>query len=55
MQNTDVQAAFNLPDVKAKTVSVAGENRSLAIADGKFVDSFGGYGVHRYEIKLAAQ
>jgi hypothetical protein len=54
MQSGAAPAAFDLPDVKAATASVAGENRSLAIANGKFVDSFAGYGVHRYEIKLAA-
>ena len=52
MQSSPAQAAFLLPDVKAATALVAGENRSVSIANGRFTDSFAGYGVHRYEIKL---
>ncbi|HWY61123.1 MAG TPA: hypothetical protein VNW15_04410 [Rhizomicrobium sp.] len=54
LQGTGVQASFTLPDVKAPVASVAGENRSIALVNGKFLDTFSGYGVHRYEISLAA-
>jgi hypothetical protein len=53
MQSSPTGVVFSLPDVKAKAASVAGESRSVAIANSRFTDSFGPYGVHRYEIRLA--
>ena len=31
---------------------VLNENRTVSIRNGRFVDSFPGYGVHRYKIEL---
>jgi hypothetical protein len=50
MESTKVQASFALPGVTATTATVAGENRAVAIVNGKLGDTFGGYAVHRYEI-----
>ncbi|MBO7743686.1 DUF4082 domain-containing protein [Paenibacillus sp. MWE-103] len=44
----DTKATIHVP--YGKTVEVIGENRSLAVKNGAFADSFAGYGVHLYRI-----
>lgn len=50
MRDGETVATFTLRDMPgARTVTVLGEDRELAAADGVFEDSFaGGYAVHRY-------
>ena len=50
MRGTATTASFTLPSVGPGTVEVINENRTLALSDGKFQDSFAGYGVHLYRV-----
>jgi hypothetical protein len=43
-------ATFTLPGVRDGKVEVIGEGRSIPVADGKFGDQFGAYGVHLYRV-----
>jgi hypothetical protein len=43
-------ATFALPGLKEGKVEVIGEGRSIPVADGKFGDQFGAYGVHLYRV-----
>jgi hypothetical protein len=51
-QSADVNASFALSKVGNATAIVLGEDRTITISDGRLSDSFGGYGVHIYEIPL---
>jgi hypothetical protein len=50
MRGTATTASFTLPSLVPGTVEVLNENRTLALSNGKFQDSFAGYGVHIYRI-----
>ena len=43
-------ATFTVPGGGTSTVTVLGENRTIPMINGTFTDSFGGYGVHLYQI-----
>jgi hypothetical protein len=48
-----VNASFALSKVSNATAIVLGEDRTVAIGDGKLSDAFGSYGVHIYKVPLA--
>lgn len=50
MRNGATTATFNV--TSGSLVEVIGENRSITISAGSFSDSFAGYGVHLYKIRL---
>lgn len=50
MQNSSVTAEFTVTGISAAAVDVLGEDRQITMTNGKFQDSFIGYGVHLYQI-----
>lgn len=48
MRDGETSATFHVK--KGRTVQVLGENRTLQIRKGRFVDRFSGYGVHLYKV-----
>jgi len=52
--NSSTVGTFTVPGNAAATVTVLGENREIAMANGQFHDSFTGYQVHLYKISSGA-
>lgn len=51
MRNKATEASFELPtNSKANQITVLGENRTIAVDNGQFKDSFEPYGVHLYQL-----
>ncbi len=48
-------ASFSIPNAGNGTVTVLGENRTLTMSSGRFTDTFGGYGVHLYQIPATGE
>lgn len=48
MRNENTTATFNVKS--GEKAIVIGENRTIDITNGKFIDSFNGFGVHLYQI-----
>jgi hypothetical protein len=53
MRDGSTTATFTAPS--GANVEVLGENRNLAISNGKFSDRFESYGVHLYKLSASAQ
>jgi hypothetical protein len=52
MYREETTAEFRLAAVAGEaTASVLGEDREVALRDGRFSDRFGGYGVHLYRLR----
>jgi hypothetical protein len=51
MRGGGTTATFTLRDIDSATVTVIGENRTIAVSGGTFSDPFDGYGVHLYQIQ----
>jgi hypothetical protein len=49
MANSSTNGTFTVPENPTATVTVLGESRTIAMTNGKFQDSFAGYGVHLYQ------
>jgi len=52
MRDAEVKGSFELSGLpETATADVLGEERSIALGNGKFIDTFPGYGVHLYRIR----
>ena len=53
MRDTATVATFTIPGLPTTTTAeVLGEDRQITVNNGQFQDSFDGYGVHLYKIRL---
>ena len=53
MENSPAKARFELRGMRGSAAAeVLGENRRVAVQDGRFTDEFAPYGVHLYRIEL---
>ncbi|MBW3622967.1 MAG: hypothetical protein KY468_06100 [Armatimonadetes bacterium] len=53
MRNAPTEGAFEIPGISSGEVEVIGENRTLALREGRFQDAFRPYDVHLYRIRRA--
>ena len=53
MRNRPARATFKIAGLKNNAAEVLGENRSVTIAAGEFIDSFKPYEVHLYRISIS--
>jgi hypothetical protein len=52
MEDTATTASFKLSDSpNTKTASVLGEDRTIEVVQGRFIDEFKGYDVHIYRVE----